>query len=488
MTKQEDPSTDVCEAAAAAMNPVSERADRELRLTFADFMPYLAESLLNADAVRGDAELIFDLEMVGELVTSGCRNVPVAALRERVPTFFRDGSLSDKDAVIDLPWKKIQRLLEAVHEPGRECASSEARSLTPGGARFLASFFCARRTEARLQRVQNPVAPGVESFLRNAGASKAFPPAQPPRSPFNSSPSAGKSQAPIEEPADSEAELSPTKLRKQRDLARHELARFKQESDRRIAALQAQLKEVTAERNDALAALAASMGDENNRLTELELENVVQRQKLERALAELEPTRSRPDASGVVPAAAESSAPSPASVAVPLPRTEGGSSGAKKERREGGRSYAGWISAVVGFCVLLGAIGHVWSSSLRARIAASEGDLHAAETDWTIASGQLQEAEKMRPKIEALVNLPTRIAEDRQVLGWTPLLQTVAASSGPETVFQNIHARGTPADPGACELRIEGTSTGQSPRSIAERFRQTLQTRLSSQFRAPITV
>ena len=95
MTKQEDPSTDVCEAAAAAMNPVSERADRELRLTFADFMPYLAESLLNADAVRGDAELIFDLEMVGELVTSGCRNVPVAALRERVPSFFRDGSLPE---------------------------------------------------------------------------------------------------------------------------------------------------------------------------------------------------------------------------------------------------------------------------------------------------------------------------------------------------------------------------------------------------------
>ena len=177
-----------------------------------------------------------------------------------------------------------------------------------------------------------------------------------------------------------------------------------------------------------------------------------------------------------------------APAAVPQRGRAGGVSDAERGRRGGERSAAGYVCAAVSACVLFGVGMHAWSSSLRARIAASESDLHTMETEWTTVSAQLEAAEGMRPRIETLFNLPKRVAEDRQAEGWAPLLEAIATSAGPETILQEIHAQGTPADPGACELRLDGFSTGLSPTAAAGRFLQALKARLASQFHRPVTV
>lgn len=172
----------------------------------------------------------------------------------------------------------------------------------------------------------------------------------------------------------------------------------------------------------------------------------------------------------------------PAAFASPVRRP------AEKRNAESERPYAGFIWGAVAICVVLGGVFQFWTSNLRSRIAASTSKLEALDAEWTAASAQLQATERTRPRIETLLKLPARVAEDRQVQGWAPLLQSLANAAGAVTVFHEIHAHGIPANPGACELRLEGASTGKSPRTVADRFRKALEADLKRQFGDPVSV
>jgi len=269
-----------------------DRIDRELRLKFSDFVPLLPESLLNVEAAGHDADLIFDLAVVVDLVTNGCSRVPIAWVRQRVPFFFREAVQQDGFACVLFPWQKVRRLIRAALHPNAQIDTTECRGLTPAGAKYLASNYQFQRASARHRPAQCDDVPSGESSEQSATveerpADLSSPPCPAP-SPVNTALQVIEGQTVTQD-----ADLPAAELLRQRDLARHELARVKGEAERRVATVRAELKTMTDERDDALAALAIFEEYESNQIAQLEFENAVQKKSLERALAELEAVRAR---------------------------------------------------------------------------------------------------------------------------------------------------------------------------------------------------
>jgi hypothetical protein len=129
----------------------------------------------------------------------------------------------------------------------------------------------------------------------------------------------------------------------------------------------------------------------------------------------------------------------------------------------------------------------VWRMAVQQSLAATT-ELAEVEMEWSSVSAQLEEAEKTRPQIQQQLDLPKRLAEERDAPRWTPALRCIVASVGPEIELRLITARGVTTKPGAFKLSIQGSSIGPSRLEGAERFRQALQTALDQQSGGLVTV
>lgn len=116
-----------------------------------------------------------------------------------------------------------------------------------------------------------------------------------------------------------------------------------------------------------------------------------------------------------------------------------------------------------------------WQHRLRARTAALAAEQRTLETSLAAVSQQRLEAEPARAALAALLERRVRLAEDRDAPRWSTALGSVATAAGVDVELQDIRARGTRDDQGACELRIDAVCTGREPRTRADRFRRELE-------------
>lgn len=130
------------------------------------------------------------------------------------------------------------------------------------------------------------------------------------------------------------------------------------------------------------------------------------------------------------------------------------------------------LTAFVGLSVVvaLAAFATRWYGTLRDQVAVSSGELLVLERQWEDATKQQRDVETARAGIEALLKRPDRLAEDRAAPRWAAALRDVATAASPEVAILDVQAKGRPGDPGACELRIIGISTGTAPRVNADGF------------------
>ena len=135
------------------------------------------------------------------------------------------------------------------------------------------------------------------------------------------------------------------------------------------------------------------------------------------------------------------------------------------------------VIVLVGFVVLLllaaGLWGRYWDA--RARVAAASAECLARELEWTAISGELQEAIAVRSKIETARSQLAHIASDRTKPRWTPALRDIVAMGDARIEILEVRARGESDDTGACEVRVCGVASGSPPRTVADRFRQTVE-------------
>lgn len=135
------------------------------------------------------------------------------------------------------------------------------------------------------------------------------------------------------------------------------------------------------------------------------------------------------------------------------------------------------LLALAGAITVLGSLGN-WHLHLRDRDLTTASALAAARSRCEEAETRLREADRVRPPLNALVDQPRRIEDERQLPDWTPALRALALSVAGGVEFGPIQAHGETANPGACTIRIEGTAPS---RNVAEMLRTTLQSNLQRQ-------
>jgi hypothetical protein len=131
-------------------------------------------------------------------------------------------------------------------------------------------------------------------------------------------------------------------------------------------------------------------------------------------------------------------------------------------------------AATLGCCVLVGGL-----CSWRVHLLAAGRDLdekvRAAWAKEAVLVVQRQEADAARVKFSLLTKLEAQLAADRNAPRWAPLLKVLVTSRSTAIQLQRIDVRAKTDEPQAYELRIKGTSAGQSEaRSSAELFRRSL--------------
>jgi hypothetical protein len=311
-----DESVDSVEVAPEPPSSPERKPERELRLVFADFAPALPEALLLPDAINPDTEIIFDLQVIGDLIVNGRNTVPIAWLKERVPAFFRDEPLPPGCENLRFPWQKVLRLLATALTPAGDSEPPAISGLTPGGASFLLSHFRTRRDEDRQRRMEAEAAAARQAAsvkritsakdcadqpatlmaiatTSATGVNVTKPDPTMSARARSASPAAAKGTDPEPDAQPDDAELTPEDLRRQRDLARREAARIKGDLERRLAAAIAELKAMTQERDKALIAESAARQGLDERYTQLEFEYSVQAKSLQRAITDLQAARAQ---------------------------------------------------------------------------------------------------------------------------------------------------------------------------------------------------
>ena len=131
--------------------------------------------------------------------------------------------------------------------------------------------------------------------------------------------------------------------------------------------------------------------------------------------------------------------------------------------------------ATVALCIAFAASLGAWRFLLAGCESARSAELSMLSREWTAVSAQLQDANAVRPKIEAALGQPARIAADRARPRWTPALREIAIEAARGIEILEIHARGEVEDSGACELRLRGAAVGLQPRLVADLFREAVE-------------
>jgi CheY-like chemotaxis protein len=135
-------------------------------------------------------------------------------------------------------------------------------------------------------------------------------------------------------------------------------------------------------------------------------------------------------------------------------------------RREPSR----WLDVAVIVAVVLG------FQYLDENNAATAGlaEHRALQEQWLELSPQLEKATAAHAEFDR------RAAEGAQNRGrlelrWTTALRDIALAINPSVEVREIQAQENPEDPGACEARIYGQTSGEQPRVAADRFRRSIE-------------
>ncbi len=154
-----------------------------------------------------------------------------------------------------------------------------------------------------------------------------------------------------------------------------------------------------------------------------------------------------------------------------------------EQRREWWRPT---LTTCLGLALLAGliAIPVRWQLDLGRRGGVLASELRPLETQWTAAAQQQGYAETARTRNEESLKLAKRIAEDRAAPRWGAALRSLAKAAGPNVELRDVQARAKSDDQGACDLRVAGVCTGQSPREIADQLWRELEANLKRHFPA----
>jgi Tfp pilus assembly protein PilN len=131
--------------------------------------------------------------------------------------------------------------------------------------------------------------------------------------------------------------------------------------------------------------------------------------------------------------------------------------------------------AAAALLVSLSALLGVWHVKLQSQYRAALSQRQALEKRWVLASGQLEEVEMARSRIEAGLERLKRLKRDQSAPKWAAsALQSLTTLIDPHVELDSFHAFQAPEEPQECELRIEGFAAGSEPRLTLDRVRQAL--------------
>ena len=150
------------------------------------------------------------------------------------------------------------------------------------------------------------------------------------------------------------------------------------------------------------------------------------------------------------------------------------------------RAHGALITSLALFAVLAGMYG-VWYPRARHADEVSTAEVRRLAREWAKASVQLEEAQKVRPRLQASLEEARRVREEFDSTKWTPVLRSIAASTGTGIELRTIHTQEKPGESQAFLLRIDGTATGTDSRATADEFLQTLQRDLARDFQVTET-
>ena len=88
-------------------------------------------------------------------------------------------------------------------------------------------------------------------------------------------------------------------------------------------------------------------------------------------------------------------------------------------------------------------------------------EVEKLDREWRAVSGDLNEAHRAQLHLTAFLDRVKGVEEERNSENWTPALQSIAASAGPDIELRVIHIWKNPMDAQGRVLRIEGFSDGQ---------------------------
>lgn len=148
------------------------------------------------------------------------------------------------------------------------------------------------------------------------------------------------------------------------------------------------------------------------------------------------------------------------------------------------RKRGKWFPAalIAGSLAVLSASGARFAT-LRDRGRELSAEISGLERQCAAIAPELAAAERSRQDADALSGRIRRFTSGGFANWWTPTLRSIARSSGPRIALRRIEIVEDPKGAKRCRVQIAGVSTGEGPRSIADRYRETLDTELSRAFR-----
>ncbi len=125
---------------------------------------------------------------------------------------------------------------------------------------------------------------------------------------------------------------------------------------------------------------------------------------------------------------------------------------------------------------------------LLARDAALSSEVQGLAAQWQAVAGQLAAVNAVLPRLNIAHTEALRVSAEFESAKWSPVLRSIAASSGTGIDLHTIHVEEMPGDAPTCSLRIEGGAMGTESRITADRFLQSMRHGLEKdyEFVAPL--
>lgn len=122
-----------------------------------------------------------------------------------------------------------------------------------------------------------------------------------------------------------------------------------------------------------------------------------------------------------------------------------------------------------------------WFFDLRERAALATEARVVLEAEWCALSTELAVLESAQVPLKAVLDVPSRLATDRDASGWAPVLREIASAAESHVRIENIRAREAMGGSDGWEIVIDGVARGKQSRASADQFRHVLEARIQGQ-------